>query len=197
MVESDDEARSRPFAATPTQRRVVWVLVFLAWTALVVAAWHFWQGRAPPRFPRVDLRPHGIYDVVDAAAGPVSIRLRDAGVVRLAGVLEPEDAPDRDRALTFLQNLLPAGADVYVESEGRAPNNDGTPPLATVYLPPKQAPRTDPFPYAEAQLVARMMVQEGLVRVRAGQPYRYRSEFLLLEDDARRHTRGLWVRPSP
>ena len=197
MVESDDEARSRPFAATPTQRRVVWVLVFLAWTALVVAAWHFWQGRAPPRFPRVDLRPHGIYDVVDAAAGPVSIRLRDAGVVRLAGVLEPEDAPDRDRALTFLQNLLPTGADVSVDIGGRAPNNDGTPPLATVYLPPKQAPGTDPFPYAEAQLVARMMVQEGLVRVRAGQPYRYRSEFLLLEDDARRHTRGLWVRPSP
>jgi len=30
----------------------------------------------------------------------------------------------------------------------------------------------------------------------AGRPYRYGEEFATLEDDARRHARGLWARPE-
>ena len=197
MGESGDDARRRGFAMTSVQRRLLWFLVLVAWTAIVLAAWQFWQTFAPPRFPRVELKPHGAYDAVEEVTGPVSVRLNGAGEVRLAGVADPQDAAARNRPSAFLQDLLPVGADVYVEVEPRAPDAGAALPLATVYLPPKGAARTEPFPYAEAQLVARMMVQKGLVRTRAERPYRYRTEFLLLEDDARRHGRGLWAPPPP
>jgi len=182
---------------TLVQHRLLWFLVLVAWTAIVLAAWQFWQMFAPPRFPRVELKPHGAYDVVEKVTGPVSVRLSTAGEVRLAGACDPQEAAARNRALAFLQDLLPVGAEVYVEVEPRAPDAGAATPLATVYLPPQGAARTDPFPYAEAQLVARMMVQEGLVRADAERLFRYRTEFLLLEDDARRHGRGLWASPPP
>jgi len=197
VVESGDDARRRGLAMTPVQRRLLWFLVLVAWTAIALAAWQFWQTFAPPRFPRVELKPHGAYDVVEEVTGPVCVRLSTAGEVRLAGACDPQEAAARNRALAFLQNLLPVGAEVYVEVEPRAPDARAATPLATVYLPPKGAARTDPFPYAEAQLVARTMVQEGLVRADAERLFRYRTEFLLLADDARRHGRGLWGRPSP
>ncbi len=192
MVESPDEPCRRPFAATPTQRRLVWFLLFVAWMTVALAVRHVLQTRAGPQFPRVELRAHGAYDAVEEVTGPVSIRLRGMGAIRLAGVSEPEEAAARDRAAAFLRNLLPSGADVYVEIEPHAHNGDATPALATVYLPPKDAARTGPFPYAEARLVARALVQEGLAGVDADRPYRYRAEFLLLQDDARRHGRGIW-----
>jgi len=195
--ESGDDARWRRFAMTSAQRRLLWFLVLVAWTAIVLAAWQFWQTFAPPRFPRVELKPHGAYDAVEEVTGPVSVRLRSAREICLAGVSEPQEAAARDRAVVFLRNLLPCGAEVYVELEAHAPDGDTAPPLATVYLPPKGAARTGSFPYAEAQLVARILVQEGLVRTCADRPYRYRAEFLLLEDDARRHGRGLWASPPP
>lgn len=196
MVNSAEEASRRPFAATSTQRRLLWALLLVAWTAMSLAVWEFFQTHAAPRFPRVKLKPHGAFDAVEEIAGPVSVRLRRMGVVRLAGVSAPEEAAACDRAAAFLRRLLPGGAEVYLELEPRA-QDDGTPPRATVYLVPEQAARTGPFPYAEARLVARAMVQEGLARVDADRPYRYQAEFLLLEDDARRHGRGLWGRPSP
>jgi len=197
VVESGDDARRRGFAMTPVQRRLLWFLLLVALTAIVLAAWQFWQTFAPPRFPRVELKPHGAYDVVEEVTGPVSVRLSSAGEVRLAGVCDPQEAAARHRALAYLQDLLPLGAEVYMEVEPRAPAAGAATPLATVYLPPNGAARTDPFRYTEAQLLARMMVQEGLVRARAERPYRYRTEFLLLEDDARRHGRGVWASGSP
>jgi len=195
VVESGDDVHGRPFAATSALRRLLWFLLVVAWTAIVLAAWQFWQTFAPPRFPRVELKPHGTYDVVEQVSGPVSVRLRHTGEVRLAGVCEPADPAARDRAAAFLRDLLPSGAAVYVEITASARDGAAAPALATVYHPPNGAAPTDPFPYAEATLVARAMVQEGLVRVDAARPYRYRAEFLLLEDDARRHCRGLWARP--
>ena len=192
MVESPDAARRRPFAATPTQRRLVWFLLLTAWTAISLAVWHLLPTRAAPRFPRVELRAHGAYDAIEEVAGPVSVRLRDLGVVRLAGVSEPEEPAARQRAAAFLRRLLPSGAEVYVEIEPRTRDADGTPPFATVYLPPKHTAQDGRFPYAEARLVARTLVQEGLVGVDADRPYRYRAEFLLLQNDARRHGRGIW-----
>jgi len=192
VVESPDAARRRPFAASPTQRRLVWLLLLAAWTAISLSVWHLLQTRAAPRFPRVELRAHGTYDAIEEVAGPVSVRLRDLGVVRLAGVSEPDEPAARQRAAAFLRRLLPSGADVYVEIEPRTRDADGTPPFATVYLPPKHAAQGSRFPYAEARLVARTLVQEGLVGVDADRPYRYRAEFLLLQDDARRHRRGIW-----
>ncbi len=192
MVESPDAASRRPFAASPTQRRLVWFLLLVAWTAIMLSVWHLLQTRAAPRFPRVELRAHGAYDVIEEVAGPVSVRLRDLGVVRLAGVSAPDEPAARQRAAAFLRRLLPSGADVYVEIEPRTRDADGTPPFATVYLPPKHAAQDSRFPYAEARLVARTLVQEGLVGVDADRPYRYRAEFLLLQNDARRHGRGIW-----
>lgn len=187
---------SSPTPAQPAPRRadpvILWVSMILCWVAL--SAWgaylFFHASRAPAR-PDIPPIPAGTYHDVKAVVPPLSIRLEDDRLVRPAGVADAPDAAAADRVAARLRELLPAGAPVYVEIE---PDIETRPvPRAAVWLPPRGAARGGPFPYDAAQLLGAVLVQEGLLKVDTATPYLYLNEFLLIEDDARRHARGLWA----
>lgn len=150
------------------------------------------RGRMAPRYPWPDPVPDGSYHTVEEVLGPVTLRLSRLGVVRLAGVADPQEPADRQRAATFLRQLLLAGTAVYVELEPRSKREPDAPVPVSIYLPPSDDDRAAPFPYADARLVAGVLVQQGLARVDTERLYRYRAELEFQEDDARRHGRGLW-----
>jgi hypothetical protein len=92
-----------------------------------------------------------------------------------------------------LKELIPAGANIYVEIEPRADGDTREPPGATLLIPPPDAGPDEPFPYEKARMLGALLVQEGLARVDEAALYRYRDELLMLQDDARRHQRGIWA----
>ena len=81
---------------------------------------------------------------------------------------------------------------VFVERDV-GPVPAGGPVTASVWLLSPGTPQTLPFPYQQSRMAAAILVQEGLVRVNEAKPYLYQNELLMLEDDARRHERGLWA----
>ncbi|MFO8014565.1 MAG: thermonuclease family protein [Phycisphaerae bacterium] len=189
MADASDQPREGP---TPPlwQRRLTWPVLVLAWASLIFWGWHAVQQYLPVRVPRKDLAPLGVFDTVEEAAGPVSLRLERLGEVRLAGVAVPEDADARADLAARLAERAPPGTRVYVEPEWSGP--DGGRRFASVYLPAPDAQADRPFPYADASLLGAVLVREGLAAVDRLAPYRYRAEFLMLEDEARRHRRGCW-----
>lgn len=150
------------------------------------------RGPTAPRYPWPDPEREGSYHTVEEVLGPVTLRLSGLGVVRLAGVAEPQEPAERERAATFLRELLLAGTTVYVESEPQSRREPDAPVPVSAYLPPSDDHRAAPFPYADARLVAEVLVQQGMARVDTERLYRYRAELEFQEDDARRHSRGLW-----
>jgi hypothetical protein len=134
---------------------------------------------------------------------PLSVLLDDGtpALARPAGVAPPAAPAAQARLVTRLGELLLPGARVYVEmapkTESKAASERAPVPAsaapASLWLPPPDADETQPFPYEKARLVAAVLIQEGLAPVNLDEPYVYQNEFLLLEDDARRHGRGLWA----
>jgi len=189
----DDPPAQQPAPAPrdpAIDRRLLYALV-ACWVAL--AGWTVYRfgwgrrGGVPPGA----VRPLGRYARVREVAGPLALLLDDGSTVRPGGVADPPPALAA-RADTRLRELLPPGATVYLPLSPDAPRPGPAPERASVWLPPAGAPAAEPFPYADSRLLAAILVQEGLLRVDDRTPYLYLNELLLLEDDARRHRRGLW-----
>jgi len=174
--------------------RLLWLVLVACWIALAGWAWHVYRRSAAP-WPPVPTVPPGAYHTVREVAGPVSLRLDDGTLVRLGGLAEPRAPAEADRARARLAGLAPAGTVVFVEIEPRPAGDKKPPAPASVFLPPEGARSPRPFPYSRSRLLGQVLVQEGLARVNTEDGYRYLNELLLLEDDARRHRRGLWAAP--
>jgi hypothetical protein len=189
VADASDHPREGP---TPPswERRLTWPVLVLAWASLIFWGWQAVQQYLPVRVPRRDLPPVGVYDAVEEVTGPAALRLAHLGEVRLAGLAVPEDEAARAALRGRLEALAPAGTAVYVEPEWTA--SGGGDRFASVYLRPPDAGPHGPFPYEDAPLLGAVLVREGLARADRSSPYRYRSEFFMLEDEARRHGRGLW-----
>ena len=172
----------------------MWPVLVLAWASLFFWGWQAVDRYLPVRVPRKRLAPLGVYDEVRQPTGPVSLRLKRLGEVRLAGVAAPEGDSARLDLAGRLRELAPPGTPVYAEPEWTHADG-GEAGRASVYLCPPAARSGRPFPYEQATLVGAVLVREGWARVDRLTPYRYRSEFLMLEDEARRHRRGLWKSP--
>ncbi len=191
MADAPHQPREGP---TPPawQRRLTWPVLILAWASLLFWGWQAVQEHLPVRVPRKALPPLGFFGTVAEATGPLTLRLEGLGEVRLAGVAEPPSPNARAAARGRLLELAPPQTPVYVEPAWPAPNGDGGARRACVYLRPTGARPDRPFPYEEATLLGAVLIREGLARADRSSTYRYRSEFLMLEDEARRHRRGLW-----
>ena len=192
MADASDQPRPAAPAAGPRTGWLLWLLLVFAWLSVAFWGWQAVERLLPVRMPRTDLRPLGAYDTVAQWVGPISCRLETLDTVRLAGVAPPAGAAEGDRARARLEELAPPGTPVYVEPEPFPPPDGDAATAASVFLPPRDGGLGGPFPYGEASLLAAVLVQEGLVRADVVTPYRYREELGLLEDDARRHRRGLW-----
>lgn len=175
-------------------RLLLWGLLATCWLGMGLFAWFRLVPHPPPPYPGPQAEAAGRYDTVAEITGPASLRLARTGEVRLGGVAAPSDADASGRARARLSELAPPGATVYVELEAPGADADGGPPAASVYLPPPGAGEPEPFPYGDARLLGAVMLQEGWLARDAGRPYRYGEEFSTLEDDARRHARGLWAK---
>jgi len=188
-----EPAPQEPAPATPRRKGewLLWLLVIAAWLTLGTwALMTFW----PQFFSRLYTLPPertGEYHRVEGFVAPLALRLDDGRIVKPAGVAVPADLQAADRAALRLRELAPPGTDVYVHFEPQIGPPAGA-LAASIWLPPAGTARPQPFPYEKARLVGALLVQEGLVTVDADQPYMYKSELEMLEDDARRHGRGLW-----
>jgi hypothetical protein len=173
-------------------QRLLWLLVLAAWLAL--AAWAIMTFRAhlSSRLHPLPDTAVGEYHRVEGFAGPLALRLDDGRIVKPAGVAVPGDAIAADRAAARLRDLAPPGADVFAELQPQLQESAGGALPASIWLPPAGTDRSLPFPYEQSRLVGAVLVQEGLAAVDPDQPYMYRTEFEMLEDDARRHGRGIW-----
>ena len=189
MVEPQAHPAQRP-ALSPEDKRFAWLVLAAAWMALVAVALIRYY---PHRSPRLAPPGGGTYRAVKELLPPISLRLDDGSVVRLAGLAPPDRPSAAERAAACLRELVPPGTVVYVEIEPAIPSAASAGPAASVWLPPPGSGRPLPFPYGQSRLLGAVLVQEGLVRVDQDQPYMYHNEFLLLEDDARRHGRGMWA----
>ena len=164
-----------------------WIFVIL-WVALTMGR-HLWHHR-----PSISSEPPGRFLRVEAVKpSPLALRFQDAAEVGLAGIAAPDGSEPLARATARISELTPAGAFVYVELDpvGSAGSD---PPPAYVWLIPHGVEAVLPFAHEKAQLLNAILVQEGLVTVASG-PSFYRTEFEMLQDDARRHERGLWATP--
>jgi len=189
---------SEPAPPEPARRpvsrqdqRLLWLLVIAAWLALaacgiVTLRSHFWS-----RLRGLPAATRGEYVRVEAFAAPLALRLDDGRIVKPAGVAVPADPIAAERAAARLRELAPPGTDVFVEPEPQLAPAPGPLP-ASIWLPPPGAGRELPFPYERSRLAGAILVQEGLAAVDAAQPYMYKNEFEMLENDARRHGRGIW-----
>ena len=192
MAEAADQPRS-PASGPPWPSWLLWGTLAFAWLSLAFWVLHTLDQWRPLRVPRRDLPPLGVYDAAEAVTGPTTVRLATMGEVRLAGVAEPQAAPESARLRGRLQELLPPATRVYAEPESNAAGEgDEGPRPVSLFLPPEGAGPDRPFPYGESRLVGAVLVREGLARADRDRPYRYHAEFLMLEHDARRHRRGLW-----
>jgi hypothetical protein len=179
--------------AAPAERRLLWFVLIAAWLAL--AGWALFAYRdilRPWRLPMPGV-PAGTYRAVREIAGPLTVRLDDGSLVRLAGLAAPATADEADRLRSRLAQLAPPGTSVYVEIEPRLAGDEGGLPPASVFLPPPGTRRPLPFPYSGSRLLGQVLVQEGLARVNESELYRYLNEFLVQQIDAAQHRRGLWA----
>jgi len=162
-------------------------LALAAWALLVLRP-HLAGRRARPAPAH-----GGEYQKVQGFLPPLSLRLESGLVVKPAGVAGPGEQPAAEHAASRLRELAPPGADLYVELQPRAAEAESAAPPASLWLPPPGGGRPEPFPYERARLIGAILVQEGLAAVDPDASYIYKNEFLLLEDDARRHRRGIWA----
>jgi endonuclease YncB( thermonuclease family) len=189
MVSPPAKPAQRP-ALSREDKRFAWVVLVAAWMALTAVLLFRYY---PHRSPTLPSATGGVYRAVGEVVPPISLRLGDGAVVRVAGIAPPALPSATERAAARLMELAPPGTEVYIEIEPSFSGDGTAQPAASVWLPPPASRRPLPFPYGESRLIGAVLVQEGMVRVDPDQPYMYHNEFLLLEDDARRHGRGIWA----
>jgi hypothetical protein len=137
-------------------------------------------------------RPAGKFVTIKEYASTLTFRSAAGQQITLAGItLEGLDEAACARAGVRLRALAPPGTVVFIDSALGPPIDGADEATASVWLSPKG--ETPPLPADELQLLAAVLVQEGLVRVDETRPYIYQSELLMLADDACRHGRGLWA----
>jgi len=193
VADASDHPRPDAAPSAPRTGWLLWPLLAAAWLSVLFWGWQAVERMLPVRMPRTRLAPPGQYDTVVEWLGPVSCRLETLDTVRLAGVTPPVAAGVCDRARNRLAELAPAGTRVYVEPAASAGDDATAAPAVSIFLPPAGAEPVRPFPYGRARLLAAVLVQEGLARADADTPNAYRAELEMLQDDARRHRRGLWA----
>jgi hypothetical protein len=169
------------------------LIVAAAWLAL--GSWLIFTYYVHPRQHRPQDVPieKCTYHKVEAFVAPLGLRLDNGSVVQPGGIVLPAEKAAAERAAARLRELAPVGSDVYVEFDSGPPPEGMSPPPASIWLLPSGQTPSHPFPYEQAKLVGAVLVQEGLVRVDTDQLYFYRNEFILLQEDAERHHRGLWA----
>jgi hypothetical protein len=191
MVESPPQPRP-PMCRE--DRQLLWMVIVAC--GLVLAAWAgYWFH---PRFlwspPKMPPPMTGQFVTVQGYALPLALRREGGAPLCPAGVtVRGEDLPVIEQAAARLADLAPVGAAVYVELDPFCSCDLEGASAASLWIPPPGITQADPFPYPDSRLLAAVLVQEGLARVDENQSYLYKNELLLLEDDARRHGRGLWA----
>jgi hypothetical protein len=176
----------------PEDKLFVWLVLITSW--LVLAAWGVYQFKPyfQPRPPSITVRPGGKFITLKEYAGTLTFRSSTGQEITLAGItLEGLDEAARARAGARLRALAPPGTVVFIDSAQGPPINGDKEATASVWLSPKG--EMTPLPPDDLQLLAAVLVQEGLVRVDETRPYIYQTELLMLADDACRHGRGLWA----
>ena len=140
--------------------------------------------------------PDGAYaNVADVGAG-LTVHLMDGRHVRPEGLARPaSEAEAAALEARAQQLLLTAQAPVYVDAalEGEAAGHGA--PATWIWLPPTGGRGADWFPSPTMELLSAALVREGLARVDRDGLFLFKNELLMLEDDARRHQRGLWAAP--
>ena len=179
----------------PDDKRLMWLVVIAVGMALAAWALMALRPRLPWRPGRPTAAPTGRYEQVREFVPPLALRLESGTVARPAGVAVPGERPAAERAAARLKELAPPGTVVYVEPDPRFGERESAAAPASLWLPPADAARQGPFPYEQSRLIGAILVQEGLVAVDPDEAYLYKNEFQMLEDDARRHRRGLWAAP--
>ena len=194
MVTPPDPTRPRkPERRPPPRQPLIWLLALLCWAAIAAWAWKTYRLNAPPDLPALHKHIQGAFKTVEEVEGqPLAIRFADGASARLAGLAAPETADAAASALERLKELAPPGTRVYVDFEPVPAESSPGPPPASIYLPPHDAETRMPFPYPESRLLNAELVREGAAKVDPDALYRFRTELGALQDDARRHGRGLW-----
>jgi hypothetical protein len=193
-VPSDSPSRRNRPPGPPSAALPWWISLAAILLTACLAATVSWRLHHPPAIhyvPRPD-HPRGTFREVQEVVPPLSLRLDDGTLVRLAGIARPQTPEESERVEAHLRDLVPPGTLVYVEPEPVRTTETDTGKFASVYLPPPDTGRAEPFPYAKARLLNAILVQDGLVREEGSELYRYSNEFEMLEHDARQHERGLW-----
>jgi hypothetical protein len=181
-----------PKALSRKDQRLLWILVIAAWLALGAWAVMTFRSQISTRMRGLPPERVGEYHRVQGFVAPLALRLEDGRLVKPAGVAVPSDQSAADRAALRLRELAPPGTDIYIELEPQFAAVSGAPLPASIWLPPSDTNRPQPFPFDKSRLVGALLIQEGLVAVDQDEPYMYKNELEMLEDDARRHGRGLW-----
>lgn len=192
---ADSPSRRNRAPGAPPAALPWWISVTAILLTACLAVTVSWRVHHPPAIhyiPPPD-HPRGAFREVQELVAPLSLRLDDGTLVRLAGIARPRTPEESERVEARLRDLAPPGTLVYVEPEPVRTTEADTGKFASVYLPPADVDRTRPFPYTEARLLNAMLVQDGLVREDGPQLYRYSNEFEMLEHDARQHERGIWA----
>jgi hypothetical protein len=186
-----------PPASRPLRRedrQLIYMVLLACWLAMaaygIYAFKPYFAAKAPPMSPP----PFGHYVTIKEYVAALTFKTNEDQTVSLAGVSDEDlDEAARVRAGARLRELAPVGTVVFIEPN-LGSTIAGKPSVrAAAWLPPPGVKETYPFPYEESRLLAATLVQEGLVRVDESQGYVYTNELLMVEDDARRHERGLWA----
>ncbi len=178
--------------------RVFWIVLATCWITLVAAAWHLHLRARGPRHAPADLHgPLGTYARVSAVEAPFLITLDGERAVRPAGLAAPESDAEGETLLKRIRALIESAApDVYVARGAPGDVPDGGRD-ALVWFPPPEAEPGAWYPAADMQLLSAVLVQEGLARVDPERPCIHQQELEMLQDDARRHGRGIWATGGP
>ena len=175
-------------------RQLLWMVIVACW--LVLAAWAVIRYHPRWLWPTPKMPPPitGRFVTVQGYILPLALRREGGAPLCPAGVtVRGEDLPVIEQAAARLADLAPVGAAVYVELDPFCSCDLEGASAASIWIPPPGMAQADPFPYPDSRLLAAVLVQEGLARVDERQPYLYKNELRMLEDDARRHGRGLWA----
>ena len=120
-------------ALSREDKRFAWVVLVAAWMALIaVVLFRFY----PHKSPTLPSTMGGVYRAVEEVVPPVSLRLGEGSVVRLAGIAPPDSPAAAERAAARLSELAPPGTDGSIEIEPPFAGDSPAQPAASVWLPP-------------------------------------------------------------
>ena len=174
-----------------------WLVLLACWVALIAASWKLLPRRRAPRVPLPSpevAELTGGYDTVEQVGGPLVLHLKDGPAVRAGGVAAPAGEAESDAVEKRVRALVEESrGQVYVERPPAESPAPAGPVDASIWFPPPGAEGRGWFPDPKMRLLGAVLIQEGLARVDRRAYYMYKNELLMLEDDARRHRRGIWA----